>query len=124
MIPAAALIDRKFIDAIEEVGAKAEQRIYTELRRRKRSKKARQRLVRNILKRGRAANGAFAHKVCTILGLRQTGRMMSDFLRNKMEQPSFTRQVFSVKEPMTPEEKAMIRRAYDAEQTMSRGKVV
>jgi hypothetical protein len=116
----ADFINQDFLNAISAGGDKAEQRIYTELRRRKRSKKARQRLVRSILKRGHDANqGAFAREVCEILGLRKLAKMSGAFLRDKLEQPSFTRQIFAVQEPMTPEEKAVIQRAYAAEQAMA-----
>lgn len=116
----ADFINQNFLDAINADGDKAEQRIYTELRRRKRSKKARQRLVRSILKRGHDANrGAFAREVCVVLGLKKTARMMGDFLRNKMEQPGILRQVIPIREGMTPEEKAVIQRAYDAERTLA-----
>lgn len=85
----------EFVAAVNTYGDKAERRIYAELHRRKRSKKAQQRLVCQILRRGCTANqGVFARAVCAFFSFRKATEATQGFLRDKMKELAFACKLF------------------------------
>ena len=73
------------------------QQVYKELGRRKKSKKARRRLVTSIMKRRGPSNGAFAREVIRVLGTTTVARLAVAYIADKIEQRGMSRECFPVR---------------------------
>lgn len=82
--------------------------IRQELRLRKKSRKARRRLVRGILRREKAQQGAFARRVRTWTAYQELSAQMGGFLRGMLDQPSIGRQLFPLL-PLTQLETQLVK---------------